>query len=576
MKIKTLLVVGLCAAFALAAQGAEVSKVQPANVSRYDVFEQTFHWKSAAYSNPWEQVQLTLALVSPSGRTVSVGGFYDAPDTWKARFAPAEIGVWSWQATLTDSQEKKEEKGSFTVAKSNNPGFVRANPVNKFRWAFEDGTPYHPIGIGDCVRTRSHHDPNAGVLDSWGLDGGFRRPGVEESRVPMDTYFKAYSDAGVNLFRWSVDNCAFNLYRTISSGGNVYLLEEGAAGDKLVRKLKEHDLRVYMVLFAFKPPGAGHSGNHAAPPHLDVSPRPNPPNATQEFDAIKRYVKYVVDRYGAYVDFWELMNEASVSDEWYREIIPYLRSVDPYKHPISTSWEKPQVDGIEINSPHWYQKENEFDSDHETWKRFERWKAHGKPVIVGEQGNSVQNWDERSGLRMRLRSWTAFFAEGVLIFWNSSGSKDYKNAGAANIYLGPEERGYLKVLQDFTQGFDARAAITTVQVSDTKLVRAYALTSSTSYAAYLHAYTDHAKPTTGITVTIEPQTAGLATWMEPSTGRVLNTQSVEAGRQTLAVPPFTIDVALKIKGRESQGSQASRSQPESSKTKTHSPSPSTP
>ena len=152
--------------------------------------------------------------------------------------------------------------------------------------------------------------------------------------------------------------------------------------------------------------------------------------------------KFVVDRYGAYVDFWELVNEATVSDEWYRQIAQYVRQIDPYQHPISTSWEKPNIAAIDISSPHWYQTESEFASDVETWQKFQAWKAAHKPVIVGEQGNQVQNWDDRSALRMRLRSWAAFFAEGVFIFWNSSGAKDYKNPGAANIYLGPEERGY--------------------------------------------------------------------------------------------------------------------------------------
>src|SRR6185369_7439892 len=31
-------------------------------VPRYGIFEQTFNWSSAAYSNPWEQVTLTMTL----------------------------------------------------------------------------------------------------------------------------------------------------------------------------------------------------------------------------------------------------------------------------------------------------------------------------------------------------------------------------------------------------------------------------------------------------------------------------------------------------------------------------------
>jgi hypothetical protein len=159
----------------------------------------------------------------------------------------------------------------------------------------------------------------------------------------------------------------------------------------------------------------------------------------------------------------------------------------------------------------------------------------------------VQNWDERSGLRMRIRSWAAFFAEGTLAFWNTSFAKDYR-AEAANIYRGPEERGYMKVLRDFTIGFDPRATITSIDVSHPSPVRGYALRGPAGYAAYLHAYTDHAQPTVGARVTIDPLAAGTAIWSSPATGRLLGKQPVGAGRQTLDVPPFVTDVALKITG----------------------------
>ena len=87
-------------------------------------------------------------------------------------------------------------------------------------------------------------------------------------------------------------------------------------------------------------------------------------------------------------------------------------------------------------------------------------------MIVGEQGNGANsagtatcNWDGTSAVRMRVRSWSSFFNEGSLIFWQTGYSKAYCT-NPANIYLGPEERGYLKVLGDFTSGFDTKAAMT--------------------------------------------------------------------------------------------------------------------
>jgi len=38
-------------------------------------------------------------------------------------------------------------------------------------------------------------------------------------------------------------------------------------------------------------------------------------------------------------------------------LIPHIKASDPYGRPVSTSWERPAMDGIDINSPHWYDSE---------------------------------------------------------------------------------------------------------------------------------------------------------------------------------------------------------------------------
>ena len=491
-------------------------------VGRFDVFEHTFVWKSARYRDPWEQVDVEMMLRAPGGRSYQVGGFYYGPNRWKVRFAPDRVGRWFWRAVLTDGRRSDVVEGSLDVRPSGSPGFVRRSPYNRFRWVFSDLTPYYPIGIQDCTIQLDHR---GSPLAHWGLDGGFRPPGVHTNgrMVDMDTYMRAYARAGVNLFRWSVDNCSFNLFQRIDPGGNVYSNWGGLWGDELVRHLRRHGFRVYMTLFN-RPPFA------------------QDPTAAQ-LAAVDRYVKYVVDRYGAYVDFWELMNESTASDSWYRQVGGYLHRIDPYHHPVSTSWEEPSLPVIDINSPHWYETESEFASDADAFQRILGWARAGKPVIVGEQGNNGQNWDPRSAVRMRLRAWSAFFAQGVLIFWNASFAKD--DQGMA-IYLGPEERQYLQVLQDFTTGFDPRARVAALSPSDPSVVRGYALRGPRTYAAYLVNHVDHTDPTAGISVRINPLVGGPAEWVDPSTGTVLRRLRLGAGDQTVNVPPFITDVALKV------------------------------
>jgi len=167
--------------------------------------------------------------------------------------------------------------------------------------------------------------------------------------------------------------------------------------------------------------------------------------------------------------------------------------------------------------------------------------------VVGEQGNSGQNWDERPAVRMRLRAWTAFFAEGTFIFWNTSAIKNYRSS--AGIYLGPEERGHLRVLRRFMRGFDPRARIVSVGVSAPANVRGYGLSGPHRFGAYLHAFRNQASPTTGVRITIRTRSPGSATWIDPADGRVLARKAIARGTQRLTVPPFVVDVALKISFR---------------------------
>src|SRR5438045_1196810 len=76
-----------------------VRTVTPAapTIERFGIFEQNFTLESAQYSNPWEQVKLTMILVSPSNKQFSIGGFFYDTNTWKTRFSPTENGNWTWQ-----------------------------------------------------------------------------------------------------------------------------------------------------------------------------------------------------------------------------------------------------------------------------------------------------------------------------------------------------------------------------------------------------------------------------------------------------------------------------------------------
>jgi hypothetical protein len=201
---------------------------------------------------------------------------------------------------------------------------------------------------------------------------------------------------------------------------------------------------------------------------------------------------------------------------------------------------------IDTSSPHWYEKEGELASDTRTVEKIQAQRYANKPIIFGEQGNSVQNWDPLSSLRARIRAWTAFFNEGHLIFWEMNFAKDYK-ANAANLYIGPDLRKFFDVLQTFTAAIPADVAIEPVTTAPVGVARAYGLKSSQGMYVYLRDAQGYASTRSGVTLTVNPSRAGVASFYDTTTGAVLKTVNVAAGSSTLTVPDFVADVALTIR-----------------------------
>lgn len=83
----------------------------------------------------------------------------------------------------------------------------------------------------------------------------------------------------------------------------------------------------------------------------------------------KEYVRYTVARYSAYPDIfgWEIFNEVQWSDaaksghwdwiaKWHREMADYIRQIDPYHHPVTSSSNLPDSVNQQLDyiNPHGY------------------------------------------------------------------------------------------------------------------------------------------------------------------------------------------------------------------------------
>jgi len=508
------------------------------------------------YRDPYSDVTVEATFRAPSGTYREVRGFYYGRDVWKVRFRPREVGHWTYSYVITsaDGGFRQQGTGAFDCEPSEAEGPVRRHPENPFRWIIEENATagrrlYFPLGLQDCI-------PAPGPSRPMRVDGSESRR--NESRpLSYADYFALYRDAGFNLFRFSQRNCSYSLFDDLDR----YREAEILATDDLLATARAQGFRVMFGFFGFynrwvEGAGGAQPLTRLLRPLLGLRRDPLvEASDVEQFDKQQRFVAYAVARWGVHADFWELLNEREASDAWTTLMAEHVRSVDPERKPVTTSWEKPDLPAIDINAPHWYESESERESDLRVEQQAASWKAAGKPVIVGEQGNKGMNWDPLSATRLRIRSWTGLFEEVSFILWNTSWSKrgmfggHHRQGRVANIYLGPEERTYTRALQAFAARLDVDVRMVPVQVSAPNDVRAYGLVSATVAAAYLHHFADHSQPLQGLTVTLAPPTraAGgqlFAQWTDPATGQEVGRSTIPSSTTRLEVPPFRVDLAL--------------------------------
>ena len=198
----------LILAAALSAGGMEVEMTQNTDkLMPYQVLELTFRHEGN-YQDPTWDVAIDVNLRSPSGKKHTVGGFFygstkpqkpviketggrpggiatwpcDPADLWKARYAPGELGRWKFDYVFRGPNgERATGSGEFQVVPGRAPqkGFLRINPQNPFRFVFDDGSPYFPIGFQDGIFDNNH---NGSVMDVCAVEGPFRKEGGRSLR----------------------------------------------------------------------------------------------------------------------------------------------------------------------------------------------------------------------------------------------------------------------------------------------------------------------------------------------------------------------------------------------------------
>ncbi|MCL2641572.1 MAG: hypothetical protein FWD53_12050, partial [Phycisphaerales bacterium] len=433
------------------------------------------------------------------------------------------------------------QNGTFACQEIDGHGFLRPSARNRFRMEYEDGTPFYPIGVQTC---------NLLLPD---CDGPC--PEGKDQSVSNAEWLKRFAGA-VNLVRTQFGQathagCAFPLIPVKAEHADRYDIALARQLDEAFILQRKHGISQILIFFQdmslwsngrgkciFGPDGGPESYKRLGSPSLPLQ---------------EKYIRYIVARYAAFIDIWEIFNEDSFAEEPYlAHLAKLIRSVDPYRHPITTNYAHPNADWCEIITFHEYMGMPANEVDAYLASQFAIYKSFGKVVQNTEFGNQryLSNVDP---VKWRIAVWTAFMHECGLLFWSMS-QRQWKKGEIttmnANAYLGADSRRHFRVLDDFTRELPIDLRPTPTGFTTHFSLRLYGLSNGRTSVLYVHHYADHTvtyKHGDPLLIWTGPGKFRMR-WINPETGRTVALETIDNPQQFLEfkLPPIKIDLACRI------------------------------
>ena len=345
----------------LALRGATLSERSIGRFERLDIAVDL----DATFDNPFDpaQVALDAVVTTPSGRKLTVPGFYKVDHErrvvpegelfvptgrqgWRVRFTPGEVGRHGVRLAARDRSGKVElDAGSFDVKPSRRRGFVRVSRADPHYFAFDNGEAYFAIGHNLPI----YHD--TGQL------------GLEAMRK--------MAERGENYNRWWM--CSYGFGIEWDDRLVRYRQDESARIDLALDVADEIGMYYMMCMDTHQDfrDSHGWEGWHLNPFNAACggpckSPREwvTSPEARA---AYRKRLRYTVARWGysPNVLCWEFGNEfegwpGATNEEkldWHRQMARCLKALDPFRHLVTTSfwgktgppefWRLPEIDVVQ-------------------------------------------------------------------------------------------------------------------------------------------------------------------------------------------------------------------------------------
>jgi hypothetical protein len=351
---------------------------------------------NGSYLNPFdpEEIAVDGVFTAPSGRQLRMPGFLAKGDVtlkepvrdaeWKLRITPDEPGAWSFQVFVKNPKGSTQSAPQkFIVEKAPFQGFLRVDAKDPHYFSFDDGSFYYPLG------------QNVG----WDSDENYKK-----IFAAMDASHQNWSRIWMSNWSFGLEWKEMGFFRGL---GN-YNLVNAERLDRLLELADKHGIYLQLVFdfhgaFSSKvnpewmnnPYNKANGGLLAKADDFWTDP--------QARELYKRRLRYTVARWGysPNVMAWEFFNEINFSDNfepeketaWLKDMSAWLKSIDPHKHMITTSYydyynkKTYELPTIDYTQYHAYQKRvvKTMQTVVERFRRFE------KPFFFAEFGGDSKD-----------------------------------------------------------------------------------------------------------------------------------------------------------------------------------------
>lgn len=377
----------------------------PVSVQKWDYVEVGF--EASVSGNPFLDVDFS-AEFKHDHRSVRVDGFYDGDDTFKVRFMPDMEGAWSY-VTHSNVKALDGQTGEIDCQPpaDGNHGPVRV--IDNYHFAYEDGTPYHPVGTTCYVWNHQGDELEEQTLATL-KDAPFNK--MRMCVFPKRYVFNkneppCYPFEGEVKYEW--DPALLDDYRSQAPPDfwdfTRFNPEYFRRLEKRILDLRDQGIEADLIIF--HPYDFGGWGFDRMPAEVN-----------------DRYLKYLVARISAFRNLWwsfaneyDLMLDRTTAD--WDHYFKLVQDLDPYDHLRSNhncrgfyDHGKPWVTHCSVQSsdiflmPQWL-------------------KQYKKPVVVDEcgyEGDISRAWGSLSAEALVEYFWQGFAAGGYVghgeTYWN--------------------------------------------------------------------------------------------------------------------------------------------------------------